>query len=661
MGRALAISVLLVLGLAAPSTAGSRSARIVNGLFTQAYPEAGALLFGGNPDSAVLSCSGAMIGCDTFLTAAHCVCSFTGASCQPGQVGDPNPADHLVFLQSSGFHAIASISVHPAFDFPDNDLAVIKLAVPVTGVPPVELPSAKPPVGTAGTLVGFGKSGGAAEDYGLKRQGAVETVSCSGGISNTFSICWDYTAPIGPPGDDSNTCNGDSGGPLYVDEAGTRVVAGVTSGGLSADCLEPDASYDTNVHNYLSWIQIEAGADLANTTCGTISQVGDSNTTVFGFSGQLTGPGDEGRHSFTVPAGMAELRITMNADETPPNDFDLFVKFGAPPTTSDYDCIAFGANNWGQCDWNVPSPGTWHVMVNAFNGAGAYQATATLFDADPGTQPPPPLPEGAQDVAQRKCLENLAKGGRKVAKSQGKDAVACLAAYARGRTEKLGLPGQTQTAQACLGNDLKSRVLKAATKTLLKDAKKCLARPDQMPDYAYLGGDAVNAAATDERVGLSSDVFGPDLDAALATDAVDAAGADCQSDVSRAATKVHDAAVKVAFKAEKQGLAGAGGLPVVTSAAELATALENALAADTRGKIAKAKAKLLSRVAKRCTATGGSLASLFPGCAPADVNALAACAGASAVCRACRTVETSDGLDLDCDLLDDGLVNTSCP
>ena len=35
----------------------------------------------------------------------------------------------------------------------------------------------------------------------------------------------------------SNTRSGDSGGPLFVQEAGTWVIAGVTSGGDTADCL----------------------------------------------------------------------------------------------------------------------------------------------------------------------------------------------------------------------------------------------------------------------------------------------------------------------------------------------------------------------------------------------------------------------------------------
>ena len=58
--------------------------RIVNGTLTSLYPSVGALLSPGDPHFATLLCSGTLIGCHTFLTAAHCVCPFTGADCQSG-------------------------------------------------------------------------------------------------------------------------------------------------------------------------------------------------------------------------------------------------------------------------------------------------------------------------------------------------------------------------------------------------------------------------------------------------------------------------------------------------------------------------------------------------------------------------------------------------
>jgi hypothetical protein len=92
---------------------------------------------------------------------------------------------------------------------------------------------------------------------------------------------------VGLPGEDSNTCNGDSGGPLFVDFGAGEVVAGVTSGGNNADCLASDDSFDTNVFVNAAFVQSIAGADLLNTTCGSISQVGQPLTQVTALEANL--------------------------------------------------------------------------------------------------------------------------------------------------------------------------------------------------------------------------------------------------------------------------------------------------------------------------------------------------------------------------------------
>src|SRR5205823_798258 len=137
-------------------------ANIVNGRLTSGFPAAGALLLG-DEATAVTWCSGVLIGCDTFLTAAHCVCDTHGADCQ--------------------------------------------------GAP----------------------------DVGLKRSGAITTAPCTDGISDDTAVCWNFT------GTGSNSCNGDSGGPLFVDSGFGTVVAGIASGGRNADCLAGDFTFDASV------------------------------------------------------------------------------------------------------------------------------------------------------------------------------------------------------------------------------------------------------------------------------------------------------------------------------------------------------------------------------------------------------------------------------
>ncbi len=356
---------------------GSTTGRIVNGTLTSAYPSVGALL-AGSATTGSLYCSGTLIGCETFLTAAHCVCDSTGADCQSGAHA-PNPSDYVVFLQHAGFFAVSSIAVRPDFDFPVGDVAVLKLGTPVTGIAPTPIDGTEaPPFGSSATIVGFGRDAGAS-DYGLKRAGDVTMAACTTGVSDATSVCWDFTQPLGPPGTDADTCNGDSGGPLFAAFQCGTTVAGITSGGTSASCLPTDHSYDANVFTYRAYIQTEGGADLANAACGAMPQAGDANTAVFGASGSLNSGTPQATHSFDVPPGTQQLRVALNAAENFGADFDLYVKAGSPPTTSDFDCKADAPNQYGFCETPSPTPGTWYVLVQRAAGSGAYQVTATTF------------------------------------------------------------------------------------------------------------------------------------------------------------------------------------------------------------------------------------------------------------------------------------------
>ncbi len=384
MPRRLLLLVLFPL-LAAPAAAARFTTRIVNGLLTHDYPTTGALLVGNDPRTAVLQCSGTLVGCETFVTAAHCVCPTNGPDCQGA--GAPDPDDYLVFLQHAGFVEVASVAVHPDFDFPVADLAVLKLAAPVAGIrpTPINTTAALAP-GTPGTIAGFGRIGGGDFTYGLKRRGGVETAPCGDGLSDTTSVCWDFLEPLGAPGDDSNTCNGDSGGPLLVDFGCGPVLAGVTSGGDSATCLADDHSYDVNVHHYRTWLATQAGSDLGAPSCGAMPQVGEAGAHVSAFAGSLGGLTTQAVHSFTVAPGTTTLRVALNSVDDGGSDFDLYLRHGSPPTVLAHDCKADGQAPYGYCEIPAPAAGTWYVLVNAAAGAGLYQVTATAFD--PGAPGP---------------------------------------------------------------------------------------------------------------------------------------------------------------------------------------------------------------------------------------------------------------------------------
>lgn len=273
--------LLLVAGLLlGPSLSGLEPAaaaigpRVVNGLPSQTRPTTGALLqlIGGNRSHI---CSGTLIGCETFLTAAHCVC--------PGSTFcAPNPASYAVYLQNIGVRTITAIDVHPSYFFAvESDVAVVTLSAPTTGVPPTPINDQQEVAfGTAATIAGFGITQGTQNDSGVLREGRTVTASCAGEVPQDAHVCWNFTAPLGEAGEDSNTCSGDSGGPLFADLGAGEVVVGITSGGSAFNCLPTDLSFDADVFDNTAFIQSIAGADLLNTSCGVHSQVGDLDTTV---------------------------------------------------------------------------------------------------------------------------------------------------------------------------------------------------------------------------------------------------------------------------------------------------------------------------------------------------------------------------------------------
>ncbi|TMA54850.1 MAG: trypsin-like serine protease [Deltaproteobacteria bacterium] len=252
--------------------------RIVNGVPTQQRPTTGVLLLRNASFSAFFGiCSGTLIGCQHFVTAGHCVCNGGDfATC-----GTPNPADFAVYLQHVGLLAVSAIDVNPAYDGTSSDVSVLTLAAPITGVHPTKLnTTGNPTVGMAGSIAGYGVTDGPSNDFGILRQGSVVISSCGGFFPEPDMTCWTFDAPVGPPGTDSDTCFGDSGGPLFVDFGSGDVLAGATAAGTSGNCRPTDISDDTNIFQNRTFIQSIGGADLSSTSCGAITQVGDPGTTI---------------------------------------------------------------------------------------------------------------------------------------------------------------------------------------------------------------------------------------------------------------------------------------------------------------------------------------------------------------------------------------------
>jgi secreted trypsin-like serine protease len=182
------------------------------------YSGVGSVLVNGSP------LSGVVIASQFVLTAAHVVSG--------------TPPSGLQFALNLGatqwVSAVESVTIHPTYSFPYDDLAVLKLAQPIPGsVPIYPLYSGTQSTGLIITLVGYGQSGngnvgptvGASST--VKRLGTnvvdvlQATIDSSGRTSRFF--IYDFDGPTG---------NGSLGGPT-LGNATETVVAEGDSGGPS--------------------------------------------------------------------------------------------------------------------------------------------------------------------------------------------------------------------------------------------------------------------------------------------------------------------------------------------------------------------------------------------------------------------------------------------
>ena len=268
--------------------------------------------------------------------------------------------------------------------------------------------------------------------------------------------------------------------------------------------------------------------------------------------------------------------------------------------------------------------------------------------------------EATQSKDQQKCI-NIVNGLTvKIAQAQGKENLICIKNGGRGK-----LP-ENQTITACLTADVKGKVAKAANK--LKVAQegeiddpsktKC---PEE-PNFAYVDDATISTEVTASARDFLSDILGPDADATAVdlTDKTLKKAGVCQQTLIKTADKVLLFQMKE-FTACKKAQLKSSENPIIS-----AESLEGCfadVAADAKGKVEKARLKIVDLFGKKCTPFTVGLTDVLDGpCAQnaVDIDGFSSCVVATGRCRTCQIFNAADNLEYDCDTFDDGSSNNSC-
>jgi trypsin len=217
-------------------------------------------------------CGGALIADRWVVTAAHCVApgSTTGGFSKVviNRHKLSSALGESIGVKRAFRHASYSSSTQ------NNDIALIELvsrsAAPVAKLVTPALAAFA--AGTSVVTVGWGLTSEGGNSSDVLREVAVPviaTTTCRGysGYSpvNENMICAGY------PQGGRDSCQGDSGSPLFLKQGTQIYQVGLTSWGIGCARARAPGVY-TRVGNYLSWIQQQTGGAVGGTTTTTTTE-----------------------------------------------------------------------------------------------------------------------------------------------------------------------------------------------------------------------------------------------------------------------------------------------------------------------------------------------------------------------------------------------------
>lgn len=319
--------------ISSPSYANNR---IINGQAATItdYPWMASLFVMSNPETGEGgSCGGTLIHPEWVLTAAHCFLNTSGDAVDTSTASQTTvtlSSTTLEPLESSAVIATgASVIIHPGYNpnfdtsdnVNDNDMALLKLSAPVSGITPITLiegSTSDIADGTTSTVMGWGataidsqgQSVNASNSLLKVDQKVVSNSSCSDiysfGITDNMLCAGGLTAS-----DSSDSCQGDSGGPLVVQNGSSITQIGVVSfGGVNESCGEAGVpGVYAKISRYQSFIQQNIPSGVTFTALGsTGTDTGSTGGTDTGSTGGTDTTGTTG----SCPGAVLDSELNLS-------------------------------------------------------------------------------------------------------------------------------------------------------------------------------------------------------------------------------------------------------------------------------------------------------------------------------------------------------------
>ncbi|ARD45430.1 S8 family serine peptidase [Colwellia sp. PAMC 21821] len=202
----------------------------------------------------------------------------------------------------------------------------------------------------------------------------VAKTNLAGSASQELSFTMDV--PAGATDLNFNMAGGTGDADLYVKFGSAPTTSSYDcrpyKGGNAESCPIASAqagTYHVKVIGYSAFTGVNLTGSFTEPTTGGGATGGSASVTdVTVARGAWT------YYTINVPAGMSTLDFNMSGGS---GDADLYIRRGAKPTSSTYDCRPYKSGNTEACTFTTPIADTWHIGIYGYSAASGVSLDVT--------------------------------------------------------------------------------------------------------------------------------------------------------------------------------------------------------------------------------------------------------------------------------------------